>query len=217
MVPPFLLDVEAFSNSHRSETLPRMTEVEFLAWLPGERNAEWVNGEVILMSPAAVKHVRITNWLDRVLGTYITIKKLGELLGPELMVRLQHSGVSRRVPDLLFLFHESLSRLELNHLEGPPDVAIEIVSPDSKNRDWHEKRLEYETAGVGEYWIIDPDTETFQALLRNQDGKFANIELDTDGVFHSPTIAGFWLRPNIFWQTELPDLAISLRELGVTI
>lgn len=215
MIRPSLLESAAATDSSPSNRLPPMTEEEFLAWLPGEQNAEWVNGEVIFMSPAATKHVRITSWLDRVLGTYVEIKKLGELLGPELAVRIEHTGLSRRVPDLLFLCRENLGRLQVNHLEGPPDVAIEIVSLDSTRRDWHEKRQEYEAAGVKEYWIIDPNSETFQALLRMDDGTFAELPLDSDGVFHSPTITDFWLKPAWLWQADLPQVAASLRSLGV--
>ena len=192
-----------------------MSEDEFVAWATDEIRAEWVNGEVILMSPAALQHVRITSWLTNVLGLYIRIKRLGELLGPEFMVRLQHSGVSRRVPDLLFVSQASLCRLQKKHLEGPPDLAIEIVSPDSGDRDWRDKLLEYEAAGVVEYWIIDPLTETFQGLLRNTEGQFDKMELDATGVFRSVTVPGFWLKPEWLWQPELPDPVEFLRELGV--
>ena len=217
MTNPSLIDTEALMGTCRSEKLPHMSEEEFLAWLPAETNAEWVNGEVILMSPAALQHVRITNWLDRVLGTYVAVKKLGELLGPELMVRLEHTGVSRRIPDLLFLATESLSRLQTNYLDGAPDVVIEIVSAESAHRDWKEKPQEYEAAGVREYWIIDPHSKIFLAQFRNDDGKFAKIELDASGIFYSRTIAGFWLKPDCFWQRDLPEIAVSLRALGLTI
>ena len=212
-----LIDAEALTDAGRSKLLPHMSEAEFLAWLPAETNAEWINGEVLLMPPAALRHVRITNWLDRVLGTYIAIKRLGELLGPEFMVRLEHTGVSRRVPDLLFLSHANLTRLQANHLDGPPDLVIEIVSLESSHRDWHEKPREYAAAGVQECWIIDPNTRTFQGLIRSTAGMFEKIELDADGVFHSRTIDGFWIKPECFWQADLPEIAASLRALGVTI
>ena len=213
MVPPSLLEVSDYDA--QTAAAPRMSEEEFVAWATSEIHAEWVNGEVILMSPAAVRHVRITSWLNQVLGLYIRVKKLGELLGPELMVRLRHSGVSRRVPDLLFVPQANMDRLKTNHLEGPPDLAIEIVSPESRNRDWRDKFLEYEASGVLEYWIIDPATETLQASVRNADGKFVNVEPAADGVLHSATVSGFWIKPEWLWLPELPDPLECLRLLGV--
>lgn len=215
MVPPSILD--AVETEAQSLSARRMSEEEFVAWaVAGDVRAEWVNGEVILMSPVALKHVRISAWLQRVLGLYIEAKKLGEFLGPEFMVRLQHSGVSRRVPDLLFVSQANLHNLKTNHLEGPPDFAIEIVSPDSVARDWREKFLEYEASGVKEYWIIDPLTEKLEASVRNAEGKFVRVDLAADGVLHSATVPGFWLKPAWLWQAELPDPLICLRELGVT-
>lgn len=214
MVPPSILD--AAEIEAQSVPARRMSEDDFVRWAMAGENlrVEWVDGEVILMSPVAIKHVRIGNWLVQVLGLYIQAKKLGELLGPEFMIRLHHSKVSRRVPDLLFVSRANQSNLKTNHLEGPPELAIEVVSPDSVARDWREKYQEYEAAGVLEYWIIDPLTETFEASVRNADGKFVKVALDSDGVLHSSTVPGFWLRPGWLWQPELPDPIQHLRDLG---
>lgn len=126
MVPPSILDsaeAEAYSVPAR-----RMSEEEFVSWAMAEEvRAEWVNGEVILMSPVTLKHVQICNWQVQVLGIFIRVKKLGDLLGPEYMVCLQHSGLSRRVPDLLFVSQANIHNLKKNHLEGPPDFAIRVT------------------------------------------------------------------------------------------
>ena len=213
MVSPSILDV---SDDVTIVAAPRMSEDEFVAWaLAREDNAEWVDGEVIPMSPAAVRHVEIVLWLGHLLDLYVLANGLGKVFGSELMVRLQHARVSRRVPDLMFVSTANLGRLQTNHLEGPPDLAIEVVSPESRNRDWGDKFAEYEAAGVLEYWIIDPKTETLQALFRNSDGKFIPVELDANGVLHSATVPGFWIRPTWLWQAELPNALDCLRELGV--
>lgn len=214
MVTPSLLEVSDYDA--RGTAAPRMSEEEFVAWaMAREGNVEWVDGEVILMSPAAVKHIRITCWLDRTLGIYIQSKRLGELFASDLMVRLQSAKVSRRVPDLSFISKTNLGRLQSNHFDGPPDLAIEVVSPDSRDRDWQDKFSEYEASGVLEYWIIDPMTERFSASFRNAEGKFTTVELADDGALHAATVPGFWLKPEWLWRDELPDSLDCLRELGV--
>ena len=52
------------------------------------------------------------------------------------------------------------SKLDENGCHGAPDWVIEIVSPSSKPRDYIKKMLKYGTAGVREYWIVDPDKQT---------------------------------------------------------
>lgn len=130
------------------------------------------------------------------------------------MLRLRTSKISRRLPDLFFISQNNLMNVMPNHFEGSPDLVIEIVSRDCVARDWREKFLEYEAAGVQEYWIIDPLTETFEASVRDANGKFAKVELDANGVLHSATVAGFWLKPEWLWQPELTDPIPHLRELG---
>lgn len=193
----------------------KMTEAEFAAWLTDDVRAEWVNGEVVLMAPAALRHVRLTSWLNQVLGLYIQSKKLGELLGPEFTVRLQHTGTSRRVPDLLFVSHANSIKLRTHYLDGAPDLAIEIVSPESSDRDWHDKFNEYEASGVLEYWIIDPSSESAKAFVRNHVGRFEPVELDEQGILHCRTVPGYWLKPDWLWKEELPDPIQCLRDLGV--
>ncbi len=201
----------------RYGTVPRpMSEKDFVTWaLNHELRSEWLDGQAHLMSPVSLKQVQISGWLQQTLGIYIADRRLGVLLGPQLMVRLQSEGrISRRVPDLLFVRSANRHALQPNQLEGPPDFVIEIVSQDSIARDWREKFLEYEAAGVLEYWIIDPLTDTFEASVRNLDGKFVKVGLDASGVVHSATVPGFWLKPEWLWQFELPDPIQHLRDLG---
>jgi Uma2 family endonuclease len=55
-------------------------------------------------------------------------------------------------------------------LEEPPqgaDLAVEVVSPGEENRerDIETKRTEYARAGIQEYWIVDPATDTISVLV----------------------------------------------------
>lgn len=52
-----------------------------------------------------------------------------------------------------------VSKLDEKGCHGAPDWIIEIVSPSSKSRDYMTKLFKYRTAGVREYWIVDPDNQ----------------------------------------------------------
>jgi Uma2 family endonuclease len=82
----------------------------------------------------------------------------------------QFNGV---VPDLLFVSHERFKRiLAGSRLSGAPEIVIEILSPGAANeeRDRRVKRQLYSTAGVSEYWILDPATRTIEIHRKRKEG-----------------------------------------------
>jgi Uma2 family endonuclease len=191
----------------------RMTEEEFVAWATDEVRAEWVDGEVILMPPVSLIHTRQTLWLSKLLSEFVERRHLGEVLGPEFMIRFG-SQRRRRVPDLLFVSTERSGQLRPNHLEGPPDLSMEIVSPDSQSRDRRDKYLEYEKAGVREYWIVDPLSQTVEAYTLGAAQTYTLIP-ETDGQIPSTVLPGFHLKPAWLWQEKLPDAIEILRGMGI--
>lgn len=194
----------------------RMSEDEFVAWVFAEEvRAEWVDGEVILMSPASVRHIEIADWLMQILWRYVRVKKLGKVFGHDLMVRMQLPRAARRIPDIAFISQAKLAGLAVTYFEGAPDLVIEIVSPDSVGRDWRDKFLEYEASGVLEHWIIDPISQTVEVSARNSSGKLQKIELAADGALHSVAIPGLWLKTEWFWIPDFIDPDLHLRALGV--
>jgi Uma2 family endonuclease len=190
----------------------RMTEEEFVAWCDDKTRAEWVDGEVIIMSPANLQHVRLNQFLGAVLREFVESQAVGEVVGPEFQVRLA-SQRRRRVPDILFVATAHADRLRTTYLEGAPDMSIEIVSPDSDSRDWREKYLEYEKAGVSEYWVIDPLSQHVEAYTLT-DQSYKRINEKNDQIL-SVVLPKFYLRPSWLWQQPLPKVRDVLRELGI--
>ena len=186
-----------------------LSEEEFVAWCDEDVKAEWVEGRVIMMSPANTAHVRLTSFLDRVMAAFVERRDLGEVFGPELATRL--SPCIRRVPDLMFVAKERLPNVGPTHLEGPPDLALEIVSPDSVERDWRAKYADYQAAGVREYWVIDPAHQRVEAY-RLVDGAYQSIAHD-QGRVASSVLAGFYLREEWLWRAELPKVREALEEI----
>ena len=191
----------------------RLTEEEFVQWCDEDTRAEWVDGEVIVASPASYRHVDLAGFLVTVMRLLVTHRDLGVALGPELQIRLARHR-SRRVPDVLFIAKDRQDIIRPNYIEGAPDLVIEIVSPDSLARDWREKYLEYEAAGVREYWVIDPMSQKVEAYALGEAGHYAQLP-EKDGVIGSTVIAGFYLRTAWLWQEPLPNVLEAAREFGV--
>jgi Uma2 family endonuclease len=190
-----------------------MTEAEFETCVHDDVRAEWVDGEVILLSPPNLLHSRLNNWLVCLLGHFLEGCPIGEILGFGFAVRFA-SQRRRRVPDILFLSEHRASLLRPTYLEGAPDLAIEIVSPDSQSRDRREKYLEYEKAGVREYWIIDPLSQTVEAYVLGLDGSYALIP-EVQGKIRSTVLPDFRLTVEWLWQQPLPAVAGVLRDVGI--
>jgi Uma2 family endonuclease len=195
----------------------RMTEEEFLAWCDEDTRAEWVEGEVVMMSPASTEHTRLVSFLSSVLEAFAERHELGEVLGPESQIRLPEPP-SRRVPDLYFISKARLGLVQKNHFEGPPDLCIEIVSPDSEARDWREKYLEYEAAGVKEYWVIDPASEHVEVytLAEQEDGppKYERVP-EQQGAIVSTVLSGLRLPTEWLWTETRPKMLEAIEKLGL--
>lgn len=193
-----------------------ITESAFERWaFQHDGRFEWVDGKVIVMAPASRKHVQLTGWIQSLLLIVVQQQQLGEVLGPEFMVRLRKGEKSRRVPDVLFVTSARKSLLKRTYLDGAPDLAIEVVSPDSVARDWREKYLAYEAAGGREYWVIDPLSQLMEVYVLKRK-KFQIVAPAKDGSVESALVPHFRLRPSWLWSDALPSVLDTLRDLGLT-
>jgi Uma2 family endonuclease len=89
------------------------------------------------------------------LNIYVTARTLGVIFTAPYQMRL-HQPPRGREPDILFVAQSNLGRITKQYLDGPADLVIEVISPEISGRDRGDKFYEYETAGVREYWLIDP-------------------------------------------------------------
>ena len=188
-----------------------MTEREFVDWV-GDGWAEWVNGEVIIMSPVNYEHADYHSFLFALIRGWVDEHDLGKVLTEPCQIRFELAK-SRRSPDIIFVSNRKMSLMKSAHFEGAPDLIVEIVSPDSQNRDRREKFLEYEKAGVREYWIVDPLSEKIDAFALGKDRKLKAIP-EKAGKILSKVLSGFYVMPAWLSQKKLPKVSALLREMN---
>jgi Uma2 family endonuclease len=188
-----------------------MTYEEFLDWVDEDTLAEWVDGEVRMYSPASKRHQAIADFLVKVIGTFAEERDLGMMLSAPFQMKLEHSG---REPDVLFIAKEHLDCLQETYLDGPADLVVEIISPESIGRDRGEKFYEYEAGGVTEYWLIDPQKARVE-FYQLRDGQYQQVSPDAEGIYRPEVLPDFWLRVEWLWQDPLPKTLDVFRELGV--
>ncbi len=119
---------------------------------------------------------------------------------------------SGREPDILFIAKEHLNRLTPTYLDGPADLVVEVISPESRARDRGDKYYEYEESGVLEYWMIDPLRRQAEFYQRDENGIYQSVSIGSDGIYRSRVLSGLWLRVEWLWQQPLPQVLDVARQ-----
>ncbi|MBI1904386.1 MAG: Uma2 family endonuclease, partial [Planctomycetia bacterium] len=126
-----------------------LTFDDFLAQVGEEQKAELLDGVIHVASPENVGHNFLEFWLARVVAEFVDEHDLGHVTLANIAFRLKDGRAVE--PDFAFIAKRRLGILKGGYAEGAPDLAVEIVSPDSVRRDYVLKRGYYEVAGVREY------------------------------------------------------------------
>ncbi len=192
----------------------KMTYEAFLQWADENTWAEWVNGEVTLLSPASLLHQALASFLVKLVGSFVDFLDLGIVLGPPFQMKTG-PDLPGREPDLIFVAREHFHRLKDVYLDGPADLVVEVISPDSRTRDSRDKLHEYEKGGVPEYWMLDPYRKRASFYQPGDDGVYHLVPPDENGIYESAVLKGLRLRVDWLWQEPLPRLPDLLRELGL--
>jgi Uma2 family endonuclease len=192
----------------------KLTYEEFLAWCDEDTWAEWVDGEVIVLTPASRRHQELADFLIQTVGIFVKVRGLGVMLSAPFQMKTG-PDLPGREPDLLFVTKERLDLLKGTYLDGPADLVVEITSAESRLRDRGTKFGEYEMAGVREYWLLDQDEQRADFYLLGPEGRYERQKVDEQRIYRSHVIPSFWLRVDWLWQEPLPPVLDVLRELGL--
>lgn len=151
----------------------RYTFADILAWDEDER-IEIINGEAFMMAPPSSRHQEISMELARQLANFLEGKRCKVYHAPFGVRLFEQDGdtpddVATMVePDLSVVCDRS--KIDRHGCKGAPDLIIEILSPSTRRRDRLVKLNLYQRAGVREYWIVDPDSQSVQVFLPDNGG-----------------------------------------------
>jgi Uma2 family endonuclease len=190
-----------------------LSDEEFLERYDGQ-HVEWVDREVVPMSPVSDRHQDVAGFLLALVRFYAEARGLGEVRrGPYQMK--PGPALPGRAPDIFFIAASHAGRLRKTFLDGPADLVVEIISPESRARDRGDKFYEYEAGGVPEYWLLDPVREQAEFYQAGDDGFYRPALPDAGGRSHSRALPGLWLDVSWLWQTPLPPLLSVLKQWGL--
>ncbi len=173
----------ATNNDRVLKTKPRKTVEDYLR-LPEGTRAELIEGEILTSPSLRERHQAVVGNLFALLRAFIRECRLGRIYTAPFDVHLPSGDVVE--PDLIFVATEHASILK-DWIRGVPDLLVEVVSPDSAERDRIVKRHIYERNGVREYWLVEPaehavEVLEFSAARFVSRGYFEEADRVTSGV-----------------------------------
>ena len=122
-----------------------------------------------MMSPAGANHGRIASRLHRRIAEHVEDHQLGEVFAAETGFFLSRNPDTVRAPDVAFV---TKNRLHLvpprGYFPGPPDLAVEVLSPDDSASEVLAKVEDWLSAGTKEVWIADPLRNTIAIHRQDQ-------------------------------------------------
>ncbi len=163
------------------------SEEEYLM-LPDNRLTEYSHGRLEVLPMPSFAHQLLVMLLYRLLHAHIASLRLGfAVIAP---MRVQLWKGKYREPDVAFMLRANRDRIHEQYWDGA-DLVMEVVSPDDPLRDVETKRREYAHAGIPEYWLVNPNSETITVFTLP-----VNVDLyDVHGVYARGETAASLLLP----------------------
>jgi Uma2 family endonuclease len=141
----------------------RSRREQFYEDISPEDKWEFINGEVIMHSPATAKHTQVRARISRLLGVYVDIHKLGVVLDEKALVCFTRNDYE---PDIVYFDAATAAKIADTQWKMPvPQMVVEVLSPSSRSRDCGYKYTDYAAHAVQEYWIVDPEQESIEQHL----------------------------------------------------
>ena len=154
---------------------------------------ELVRGRLISEPLAGARHGRICSNVNFVLQSWARETGAGVVYTCDTGFVLERDPDTVRGPDVAFVSAHRLRPDDDGRFhEGPPDLAVEVLSPNNRRTEMEAKVVSYLAAGTGMVWVVDPATETLTVRTRN-DAQTHNVDDTLTAV--------------------LPDLQVRVRDL----
>jgi Uma2 family endonuclease len=197
-----------------TEAADLVTVDEFFALVEDGQKADLIDGVIYMASPDSARANRIANFVQFLLSGHADVTGTGEVFASRFAFILSQYRAPE--PDVAWVSAARAGIIEERGGIGAPDVAVEVVSRDSRSRDYVEKRRVYEEAGVREYWLIDPLRKQTE-FLRLRGSRFVTVEIGPDRIFRSSVVPGFWMEIDWLFTYPLPRASQCLERILATL
>lgn len=174
-------------------TTTRTITIEELEAMPDDGyRYELIRGELIRMSPVAFDHGGVANEIAWHLTNNVRSTRGGRVM-VEVGFILSHDPRHVVAPDVAFVSTERMPpRARRRHfVDGPPDLAVEVMSPSNSVHDINERVLDYLNAGTRLVWVVEPVLQTVTVWTPDRTARLLTADDVLDG---GDVLPGFTVR-----------------------
>jgi Uma2 family endonuclease len=167
------------------ENATGFTWADYRAWR-GDERWELIDGAAYAMAPApSIRHQSVALALGSRLEQALRGRPCRPFVAPT-DVKLSEQDVVQ--PDVLVVCNQDM--ITETHIDGAPDLVVEVLSPGTAARDLRQKKSLYERAGVREYLLIDPLEHYALRFLLGADGFDRGTVIAPDELLTFATLDG---------------------------
>lgn len=144
---------------------------EFAGIAAGYSRCELEEGRLIEMTPAGFEHGRVAGRIYEALRAYLRRNELGQVATSEVGMIVARDPDTVRGAEVVFISWTRLprGRRVKGFLEVPPELVVEVFSPEDRWSEVERKVAEYHAFGVDLVWVADPGTETVRVFPKGAD------------------------------------------------
>ena len=163
-----------------------MTAEELMNLDDDSHRHQLVKGELLTMPPPKPVHGRITANLTFILAQHAKPNRLGDV-HTESGYKLESDPDTVLGPDVSFISRERVDREDDGYYDGPPDLAVEVLSPGDR-RGWVERKLAlWLERGTRSVWLVNPQRRTVEVISSTGERRMLH---ETDELIDD-TVPGF--------------------------
>ena len=148
---------------------------------------ELIKGELLTMSPAGDEHGEITINLSTLLHNHVKANKLGVCRSAETGFKLESNPDTVLAPDIAFIARERVGTRVPGFRPGPPDLAVEVMSPGDTKPEVDRKTALWLKLGAKSVWNVNPKLRTVEVARA---GGYRKLFRESDELVDD-TVLGF--------------------------
>ena len=166
-----------------------MTAEEFMNLDDDSHRHALIKGELLTMPLPKHVHGRVTANLTILLGQHAKANNLGEVVA-ESGYKLESDPDTVLGPDVSFVSRERVDQADDRYYDGPPDLAVEVLSPGDRKGYVERKIALWLETGTRSVWLVNPRRRTVEVISSLDDRRTLH---ETDELVDD-TVPGFRVR-----------------------
>ncbi|MDQ6832266.1 MAG: Uma2 family endonuclease [Chloroflexota bacterium] len=149
-------------------TKTKLTYEDYKTFPDDGNRYEIIDGEVYVTAAPVEAHQWAVGEVQAILRGHVQEHHLGRVCPAPFAVIFRPRDVYES--DVLYSLRERLDIIDIHgRVRGVPDLCIEVASESTRERDRTFKYERYAHFGVLEYWILDPDPQTVEIFVLEND------------------------------------------------